>query len=104
SYNTPDIAYIASSGNQGLKSVRNNPEARNISVVSKSAILRRPDEVSNNSAAPYTLGKLNQQLEYIEVPVEVEFAVLDKKFGINVIGGASTLFLKDDLVRLNSEM
>ncbi|HLS29911.1 MAG TPA: hypothetical protein VK021_03570 [Flavobacteriaceae bacterium] len=104
SYNTPDIAYIASSGSQGLKSVRNNPEARNISVVTKNAILKRPGEVSNNSAAPYTFGKLNQQLEYIEVPVEVELAVLDKRFGINVIGGASTLFLKDDLVRLNSEM
>lgn len=104
SYSTPDIAYIASPGNQGPKSVSSNPQAKNILVVSESQISDGPSEISGNSAAPYTFGELNQQLEYIEVPVEVEFAVLDKKFGINVIGGASTLILKDDLVRLNSEM
>jgi hypothetical protein len=39
---------------------------------------------------------------YYEVPLEVSYAVLDKKFGINVIGGVSTLFLSQNKISLVS--
>lgn len=38
-------------------------------------------------------GDINQRIGFIEVPVELEYSLLDKKFGINLIGGFSTLFL-----------
>lgn len=104
SYNTKDIGFIASPTGRGLKALQANAKASNIVVVNKNEMHQRPGEISESSAAPYFPGKLNQQLEYIEVPLEIEFALVEKRLGVNVIGGASTLFLKDDRVQINSEM
>ena len=41
---------------------------------------------------------LDQSLGFIEVPIELEYNLLDKKFGVNVIGGFSTLFLNNNEV------
>ncbi|MCO6174843.1 outer membrane protein transport protein [Flavobacterium sp. NRK F10] len=49
------------------------------------------------------IGSLNQQIGYIEVPFELTYKLLDKKFGIEVIGGMSTLFLQQNEVKLLSE-
>ncbi len=38
-------------------------------------------------------GSIDQELGFIEVPIEIEYNVLDTKIGLNVIGGFSTLFL-----------
>jgi hypothetical protein len=46
------------------------------------------------------IGSLRQNISYIEVPVELSYKVLDKKFGISLIGGMSTLFLNDNSVSL----
>jgi hypothetical protein len=47
-------------------------------------------------------GTLNQKMGYYELPMEVSYAVLDKKFGINLIGGFSTLFLNENTISLVS--
>lgn len=47
-------------------------------------------------------GNLNQRMSYIEVPVELKYAVLDKKLGVNVIGGVSTLLLTENSIILDS--
>ena len=39
---------------------------------------------------------LRQSIGFIEFPLEVEYRLLDKKFGINIIGGASTFLLNDN--------
>ncbi len=39
---------------------------------------------------------LNQKISYYEVPLELKYAVLNKKFGVNLIGGFSTLFLGEN--------
>ncbi|AXG69067.1 hypothetical protein KORDIASMS9_01286 [Kordia sp. SMS9] len=49
-------------------------------------------------------GDLNQRMSFIEVPVEVKYAVLDKKIGINVIGGMSTLLLTENSIILDSPL
>lgn len=36
---------------------------------------------------------LDQQFGYIELPMELEYSVINARFGLNVIGGFSTLFL-----------
>ncbi|MFA5298797.1 MAG: outer membrane beta-barrel protein, partial [Lutibacter sp.] len=43
-------------------------------------------------------GSLNQVFGYVEIPVEVKYNVTDGKFGINLIGGFSTLLLNSDEV------
>jgi hypothetical protein len=41
-------------------------------------------------------GEIDQRFGFIEVPLELEYRLLDKKFGINVIGGFSTFFLNNN--------
>ncbi|RKS56156.1 hypothetical protein BC962_1135 [Gillisia mitskevichiae] len=48
-------------------------------------------------------GKVNQNLGFIEVPSEIEYLLIDKKLGINLIGGFSTLFLNKNEISINSE-
>jgi hypothetical protein len=47
-------------------------------------------------------GRMVQQFGYVEVPLELNFALLDSKFGVNIIGGMSSLFLVDNSVTLES--
>ncbi|WP_431133183.1 hypothetical protein [Psychroserpens mesophilus] len=42
------------------------------------------------------LGSLDQQLGFIEVPIEIEYNVIERKIGLNLIGGFSTLFLSEN--------
>jgi len=42
--------------------------------------------------------ELVQNLSYYEVPLELKYALLNKRFGVNMIGGFSTLFLGDNEV------
>ncbi|HSJ11926.1 MAG TPA: hypothetical protein VK916_04540, partial [Gillisia sp.] len=63
---------------------------------------------SDTSAEPAIMlsntvsGNLNQRMGFIEVPLEFEYALSSKKFGLNVIAGGSTLFLDENMVSLNS--
>jgi len=41
---------------------------------------------------------LSQRLSYVEVPVELEYAIVNKRVGVNLIGGVSTLILDDNEV------
>ncbi len=57
-----------------------------------------------NNIVPKSTGgnaELSQQLQYYEVPLELKYAVLSKKFGINVIGGMSTLFLGNNEITVS---
>ncbi|MFO7720254.1 MAG: hypothetical protein R6W85_07425, partial [Gillisia sp.] len=49
-----------------------------------------------------SIGYLNQQIGFIEIPLEIEYVIVDKKIGINIIGGGSTLFLDRNMISLNS--
>ncbi|MGA8855097.1 MAG: hypothetical protein WB492_13055, partial [Christiangramia sp.] len=54
---------------------------------------------SSSIAVP---GEIKQQFGFIEVPLELEYALIDKKFGLNIIGGGSSLFLDNNRVNLIS--
>lgn len=58
-------------------------------------------EVMNRNSTPELFntkvtGNLEQQFGFIEVPMEIEYRLVDKKLGVNVIGGFSTLFLSNN--------
>ncbi len=48
-------------------------------------------------------GQLNQRIGYVEVPVELSYKLLDKRFGIDIIGGMSTLFLNENKISVISD-
>jgi len=65
--------------------------------------------VTNNGNDPSAgngesvFGKVNQNIGFIEVPSEVEYLIVNKKFGINLIGGFSTLFLNKNKISIDTE-
>lgn len=48
-------------------------------------------------------GVLNQKMGYIEMPVEMSYKILDKKFGVELVGGFSTLFLSANEIFLKTD-
>ncbi len=48
-------------------------------------------------------GEIQQEFGFIEVPVEIEYALINTRFNLNLIGGASGLFLDENRVNLVTE-
>lgn len=48
-------------------------------------------------------GAIEQSMEYYEIPLELSYKVLNKKFGIDLIGGFSTLLLNDNNLMVVSD-
>lgn len=108
SYNTNDIIYFAGMESRTLK---------HINATASSAMIQIHSAATGNSVAPSETGLLpfedsfvnknkgyiNQEMGYLEIPVEMTYALLDKKFGIKIIGGFSTLFLQDNAVNVVSD-
>lgn len=71
-----------------------NSDISSISIVSNRTL-------TDNSTIPEVFnskipGDLDQRFSFIEVPLELEYSLIDKKFGFNVIGGFSTLILNNN--------
>ena len=104
--NIEDISYSPSAMSVGFENI--NPSGGNLDIrdntpsnTSESGLPTGGMNFSNSvSASVFTPGELNQQFGYIEVPLEVEFAIIDSKFGLNIIGGGSSLFLDNNRVEL----
>ena len=47
-------------------------------------------------------GTMHQQFGYLEMPLELNYALIDKKFGLHVIGGLSSMFLLDNTIMVES--
>ncbi|BCY27890.1 hypothetical protein [Flavobacterium okayamense] len=101
SYNVNDVVFYQDVNAKQLKNVETNEAGRMISVQSEAKNDIDAVTLSGDIVSKYN-GELNQQLKYIEVPLELSYKVVDSKFGINVIGGMSTLFLQDNSVSLKS--
>jgi PPE-repeat protein len=110
-YETQDISYQASFEGGDLATVNYTSTAANITVSDKPALSANTANSSNDelfvSASTArnglgTAGTMNQQLAYIEVPLELTFKLVDSKLGVNLIGGMSTLFLTDNSITLES--
>ena len=56
-----------------------------------------------NAQTPAREGRMLQEFGYLEVPVEMEYRLVDKKLGVNLVGGMSSLFLMDNSVSLDSD-
>ncbi len=112
-YNTDDIQFSSSlnaASNSQIDNVDYAVTARNLVVSSKTtgevvALNQNPflDTSSEISAATTSRdGTMEQQFGYVEVPVELNYTLIDKKFGVSLIGGVSSLFLVDNSIQLTS--
>ncbi len=108
-YDTNEIVFSSSpnaSTNQNIDNIDYNQTSRGLVVQSKASPSASEDFASNADVialTPELEGRMVQQLGYMEVPLELNYALVDKKFGVNLIGGVSSLFLVDNAVSLESD-
>lgn len=87
-----------------IKLVSNTQNVAYYSILNSQAI--EGPEFSNSPSLENgvpVFGNLNQNLGFIEIPSEVEYLIINKKFEINLIGGFSTLFLNKNKISINTE-
>jgi len=99
-YNTYDVVYDLSLKNNVNNSnyISMHSSADNVVLRSKYSNSNLSTDVGNFNEEK--IGSLRQNISFIEVPLELSYKVIDKKFGISVIGGMSTLFLSNNSVSL----
>ncbi|MFV5684969.1 hypothetical protein ACM55I_05945 [Flavobacterium sp. GB2R13] len=98
-YNTNNVVYSSGLSNNNLANINYSSnqliEIKNESALNTLITFEKDLQKTNT-------GALNQKMGYYEVPLELSYAVLNKRFGINVIGGISTLFLNQNKISLVS--
>ncbi|MFP9112811.1 hypothetical protein ACLI1A_02645 [Flavobacterium sp. RHBU_3] len=98
-YATQGIEFYASLD----ASTSNVAKGRNANIVVRDKTEGQMGSLTTNSLAKDTYeGSMVQTTGYVEVPMELSYALLNKKFGIQVIGGVSTLFLNENNVSVVS--
>ena len=110
-YQTQDIAYNYAVASNNLSSINYDTGGENIRIANNNAANSPADEYYDNLEngfssminMPRENGSLSQNFGYIEVPVEIEYSLIDKKVGLKVIGGASSLFLDENSVSVNGQ-
>lgn len=85
-----DFASFRPSNNTFLRNVNLNSSSRGTAVVNANEFRAALAPGTSENAS------IGQQFAFIEVPVELEYAVVDKKFGLRFIGGFSALFLNEN--------
>ena len=102
SYNTNDVLFDAriNTVENNIPTISRNPEASNMVFSSKVGNVETLSGDVENVIIENNVGALQQNISYIEVPLELSYKLLDKKFGIEVIGGMSTLFLNQNNISL----
>jgi hypothetical protein len=108
SYSTQDIAIVPSINGNTLSTIAYRSNGASFEIKDRGApsdilfsLYQLPTSESSINEKQIE-GSLNQRMSYIEVPVELKYAVLDKKLGINVIGGISTLLLTENSIAIDS--
>ncbi|MBQ4801265.1 hypothetical protein J8L88_00280 [Aquimarina sp. MMG015] len=100
-YNTEDVGFgIASLGRENGLS---NTQSIVVSDYQNGSVSLAPPPGDVNSeilVKSQNPGLLNHSIGYIEVPLELKYALTNSKVGIHMIGGVSTLFLEDDEVSI----
>jgi hypothetical protein len=104
STNTNNIAFSPSGRETSLQNLKANANSGvYVQVGDSEALIQNSpstfteDQLVANRTAVF-LGDLNQQLGFIEVPLELEYALINNRFGVNLICGASTLFLENNSI------
>jgi hypothetical protein len=110
SYNTNDILFFTGLESRMLNNVSPTASSEMIQIQNRTTI-NQTTLVSENTMLPFenviaskNEGYLNQQIGYLEMPFEMTYALVDKKFGLRVIGGFSTLFLQDNEITIVSDV
>ncbi len=99
-YGTNDIMFFGALNSSGFSSLSSDDQMANIEVISATNFegLQPFEENAQNMES----GVMNQRMGYFEVPLELSYAIVNRKFGVHLIGGVSTLFLNENSISVQS--
>lgn len=107
-YNTEEIGFTSSPAARPsslIRTISYSENSRSLVVHSTASGAQEPQQptaVDISAPSPARQGQMVQEFGYLEVPVEMQYTLIDKKWGLNLIGGMSSLFLMDNSVSLES--
>ncbi|MBT8320163.1 MAG: outer membrane beta-barrel protein, partial [Eudoraea sp.] len=108
-YDTDEIEFsssLSASTNALIDNIDYDSNSRSLVVESQTGRGVQSDAanaVEVNAPSPAREGRMVQDFGYLEVPVELQYNLVDSKLGINLIGGVSSLFLTQNSVTLVSD-
>ncbi|QLG45313.1 outer membrane beta-barrel protein [Costertonia aggregata] len=103
-YDTNDVSFSSSldgSTNDQIDNISYRATSKNLVLNSRAApeaSFQNPSDLDTNAISPERNGIMSQQFGYLEVPLELNYALVNKKVGVNLVGGFSSLFLVDNSV------
>ena len=106
-YNTNDVVVYNALGAQpsfvagvpdnstAMRNLDLNANVQSVSMISGKnlAVSQMPEIIVQNSNS-----SIDQEMSFIEIPVELEYKISDKKVGVSLIGGFSTMLLNDNKI------
>lgn len=107
SYNTSGIELGTGPVSAALKSIDYGNKSVVLSAFDKGTLANSTGEADDpfgNVTPKSTNGEaeINQSINYYEVPLELKYSLINNKFGVNLIGGLSTLFLGNNEISVNA--
>lgn len=106
SYSTSDIELGTGPVSAALRSVDYGGRETVVTVVDRGSFsAANPPGDFGQITPKSTQGdpRLIQNINYLEVPVELKYAILDNRLGVNLIGGLSTLFLGNNEISVKAD-
>jgi len=97
-YNTQNVNALISSSKNALNNMNTDKSGVILTPVRSSSI-SGGSELNKSGIS----GDLNQSIEYFELPIEMKYSLYDKKIGLNLVGGFSTLILSNNSVSIISQ-
>ena len=101
-YSTENVAALISSSLLSGSNTNVSTNIDGVSVATISTANLQSSDISGQRSSFDTSGNLDQSFGYIEIPLEAKYNILQKKLGVNVIGGFSTYFLYENKVSITS--
>lgn len=103
-YDTNDVLIYQNANAKSLDHVKPNSTGSFIQIESKnsSTTTGTMEIASSGNVLKKFNSTVNQQIGYLEIPLELSYKLVDKKFGVDVIGGVSTLLLNQNEVSVIS--
>lgn len=106
-YATGGIEVASGPAAFGLESVAYDNPGRNVLTVFDKGTIPNVPVDPNDPYAQLNLksttgnAEIRQSISYFEVPLEAKYKLVNSRFGVNMIGGFSTLFLNDSEISVN---
>ena len=95
-YNTKNVNALISSSKNAFNNINTDKTGVILTPASNLTNNGSPNELNKSSVS----GDLNQSIEYFELPIEMKYNLYDKKIGLNLVGGFSTLILSNNSVSM----